>query len=198
MEPLRGGKLAEPVPPAVEKIWKEAEVKRTAAEWGLRWVWNRPEVTLLLSGMNEEAHIEENLKIASEAYPLSLTKTEIELVERVKQKYQQLMKVDCTACEYCMPCPAGVDIPSCFDVYNHLHMFGDVDGAKFLYAIKLSGILSGADPGFASECVQCEECMEKCPQHLDIPTFLESVKEELEGTDFEKRIAMAKQFLLNK
>ena len=197
MEPLRGGKLTSPVPPAVEEIWDEAPVKRTAAEWGLRWVWNHPEVTVVLSGMNEEAHVEENLKVAGEAYPNSLTETELQLVSRVEQKYRELMKAGCTGCRYCMPCPAGVNIPACFDAYNNLHMSGNADEAKFMYAASLGGALGGA-PGFASQCVQCEECLEKCPQHLEIPTLLEAVVAELEGPDLEQRVAMAKQLFAKK
>jgi len=193
MEPLRGGKLASPVPPAVENIWNGAPVKRTAAEWALRWVWNHPEVTVVLSGMNEETHIEENLAVADKAYPNSLTEAELQLVKKVEQKYRELMKAGCTGCRYCMPCPEGVDIPACFDAYNNLHMFGNADEAKFMYAVELSGALSGGEPGFASQCVQCGQCLEKCPQHLDIPTILESVVEELEGPDLEERVAIAKQ-----
>lgn len=92
MEPLRGGKLTYPIPPAVQEIWDEAPVKRTPAEWSLRWIWNHPEVTVVLSGMNEELHIEENLKIAGEAYPNSLTEAELQLVSKVEQKYRGLMK----------------------------------------------------------------------------------------------------------
>ncbi len=197
MEPLRGGNLAGKVPPAIEEIWNEAPVKRTAAEWGLRWVWNHPEVTVVLSGMNEEAHVEENLKVAGEAYPNSLSETELELVGRAEKKYRELMKAGCTGCRYCMPCPQGVDIPACFEIYNNLHMFGDEDMAKFMYAGRLGGALGG-EPAFASQCVQCGECMEKCPQHLDIPTLLESVVEDLEGPDLEQRVAMAKQILADK
>ena len=92
-----------------------------------------------------------------------------------------------------MPCPEGVEIPACFEAYNNLHMFGNADEAKFMYAVGLSGALSGGEPGFASLCVQCGQCLEKCPQNLDIPAILESVAEELEGPDLEKRVAMAKQ-----
>ncbi|AKB25048.1 Aldo/keto reductase [Methanosarcina sp. MTP4] len=197
MEPLRGGKLASPVPPAVEDLWNEAPVKRTAAEWGLRWVWNHPEVTVVLSGMNEEAHVEENLEVAGEAYPNSLTETELQLVEKAEKKYRELMKAGCTGCRYCMPCPSGVNIPACFDAYNNLHMSGNADEAKFMYAASLGGALGG-DPGFASQCVQCEECLEKCPQHLEIPTLLEAVVEDLEGPDLEQRVAMAKQLFAKK
>lgn len=193
MEPLRGGMLASHVPPAVKKIWDKAPTKRTAAEWALRWVWNHPEVTVVLSGMNEEAHIEENLTMADGAYPNSLTESELLLVKKVAQKYRELMKAGCTGCRYCMPCPEGVDIPVCFELYNNLHMSGNADEAKFLYAAMLSGVLSVGEPKFASQCVQCGKCLEKCPQHLEIPTILESVVEELEGPDLEKRVAIAKQ-----
>ncbi|WP_406661624.1 aldo/keto reductase [Methanolobus sp. ZRKC3] len=197
MEPLRGGSLAGKVPHAVEDIWNEAPTKRTAAEWALRWVWNHPEVTVVLSGMNEEAHIEENLKIAGEALPDSLTENELELVGKAEKKYRELMKAGCTGCSYCMPCPVGVDIPVCFELYNSLNMFGDKDQTKFMYAARLSGV-TGGEPGLASLCVQCGKCLEKCPQHLDIPTFLEYVVEDLEGPDLEQRIGMAKMFLKNK
>ncbi|MHB8103735.1 MAG: aldo/keto reductase [Methanosarcina sp.] len=193
MEPLLGGNLANPVPPEVKEIWNEAKVKRTPAEWALRWVWNHPEVTVVLSGMNMEAHIEENLKIADEAYPNSLTEAEIQLVSRAEQKYVQLMKIGCTGCQYCMPCPSGVNIPECFDVYNDLHMFGNVDGSKFTYAIRMSGVFTNTGHGFASQCIQCGECMEKCPQNLKIPDLLEAVVDELEGPELEQRVAMAKQ-----
>jgi len=194
MEPLLGGNLATPVPPEVDEIWNEAAVKRTPAEWAFRWVWNHPEVTVVLSGMNEEAHVEENLKIADEAYPNSLTEAEIQLVGKVEQKYRQLMKIGCTGCQYCMPCPSGVNIPECFDIYNDMHMFGNVNGAKFTYAIRMSGVFTNTEPGgFASQCIECGQCMEKCPQSLKIPDLIKAVAEELEGPDLEQRIAMAKQ-----
>jgi predicted aldo/keto reductase-like oxidoreductase len=192
MEPLRGGNLANRVPPAVKEIWDEAPTKRTAAEWALRWVWNRPEVTVVLSGMNQEAHIEENLAVADTAYPNSLAEAELHLVKRVEEKYRELMKAGCTGCRYCMPCPQGVNIPLCFELYNDRYMSGNADETRFLYAARLGSVLSVGEPQFASRCVQCGECVEKCPQHLDIPTILESVVEELEGPDLEQRIAMAK------
>jgi uncharacterized protein len=193
MEPLRGGNLARMVPPAIKEIWDEAKEKQTPSEWALRWIWNHPEVTVVLSGMNEETHIEENLAVADKAYPNSLTEAELQLVKKVEYKYRELMKAGCTGCRYCMPCPEGVDIPACFEAYNNLHMFGNADGAKFMYAVGLSGALSGGKPGFASLCVQCGQCLKKCPQNLEIPAILESVVKDLEGPEMEKRIAMAKQ-----
>jgi hypothetical protein len=193
MEPLRGGNLTKTVPAAIQEIWDEAPTKRTPAEWALRWVWNHPEVTVVLSGMNEETHIRENLMVADQAYPDSLTKAELDLVKRVERKYREILKVACTGCRYCMPCPSGVNIPLCFEEYNNLHLVDNPDGEKFMYAARLGGAVALGKPEFASLCVQCGECVEKCPQHLDIPAILQSVVEELEGPDLEKRVAMAKQ-----
>lgn len=195
MEPLRGGNLGLPTaPPAVDAIWNRASKKRTPVEWALRWVWNHPEVTVLLSGMNEETHIEENLAIAAEALPNSFTQDELNLVEEASQKYRQLMKVACTGCGYCMPCPSEVAIPRCFEVYNKMHMFGNPEEAKFSYAFSVSGMLGGT-PAFASQCVQCGECLEKCPQQIEIPDMLELVADEMEDANLEKRIAVAKKML---
>jgi len=193
MEPLRGGNLTRNVPPAVQKIWDEAAIKRSPAEWALRWVWNHPEVTVVLSGMNNEAHIRENLRIAGQAYPNSLTKTELQMVHSVEKKYRELMKVGCTGCQYCMPCPNGVNIPLCFEEYNNLYLTGNAEMEKFMYAARVGGAVGTGKPEFASLCVKCGECVEKCPQHIDIPTVLESVVEDIEGPDLEQRVAMAKQ-----
>ncbi len=193
MEPLRGGNLTRNVPHAVKEIWDEAPIKRTPAEWALRWVWNHPGVTVVLSGMNEEEHVLENLRIADQAYPDSLTEAELHLVQKVEKKYRELMKVGCTGCRYCTPCPAGVNIPLCFEEYNNLYMADDPDGEKFLYAARLGGAVALGEPEFASLCVRCGQCVEQCPQHIDIPAVLESVAAELEGPDFEQRVAMAKQ-----
>ncbi len=195
MEPLRGGNLGLPTPPPdVDAIWKTAALKRTPVEWALRWVWNHPEVTVVLSGMNDEAHIEENLAIAAQAHPNSLTEDELKRVEAASRKYKTLMKVGCTGCGYCMPCPSDVHIPGCFEVYNKMHMFGNEQEGKFMYAIRMSGMISGT-PGWASQCVQCGECLQKCPQQIEIPDVLESVAEELEDADLEKRVAMGKKML---
>ena len=192
MEPLRGGNLTHPIPPAIQDIWDTSSIKRTPAEWALRWIWNHPEVTVVLSGMNDEVHVEENLKIAGEAYPNSLTEQELQIVEKVEEKYRELMKVSCTGCRYCMPCPAGVNIPHCFEVYNNKYLSGKPEEAGFYYVVQLSGVVTAGEPEFASKCIQCGECLEKCPQHIDIPTILESVVEELEGNDLEQRVAFAR------
>lgn len=194
MEPLRGGNLGLPEPPpAIGTIWDQAETRRTPVEWALRWIWNHPEVGVVLSGMNEDAHIDENLQIADQALPDSLSSQECELVEQAASTYNALMKVDCTGCGYCLPCPEGVMIPATFEVYNKMHLFGNKEEAKFIYAIRMCGVISGAQPGFASECVQCGECLDKCPQSIPIPDILGDVVDELEGPGLDDRIAFAEK-----
>ncbi len=194
MEPLRGGNLglATP-PPGIQAIWNEAKTRRRPAEWALRWVWNHPEVTVVLSGMNDEAHIAENITIAESARAGSLTGEELQIVERVSLKYRELMKVSCTGCGYCMPCPSDVLIPGCFETYNKMHMFGETETVRFSYALRMSGLLTDGKPRYASQCVQCGECLEKCPQHIPIPDVLEKVADDMEGPDLEKRLATARK-----
>ena len=194
MEPLRGGMLGQPTPPpAVAAIWDEAQTRRSPVEWALRFVWNSPRVTLLLSGMNEEAHIAENLAVAAEALPESLSGAELALVNRAARAYTELMQVGCTGCGYCMPCPAGVQIPKCFDAFNRLHMFGNPGEAKFGYVLQAGGMIGGGEPGFASQCVACGECVEKCPQHIPIPEVLPRVAAALEGPDLPDLMAAARR-----
>ena len=150
MEPLRGGNLTGRIPSLVQSIWNEGEVKRSPAEWALRWIWNHPEVTVVLSGMNNEDHIQENLRIADEAYPYSLSEKELGLVSRVAETYRGLMKAGCTGCRYCMPCPSGVDIPSCFELHNGAHIFGDKQVARIMYLLRLGGMGDSGAPSLAS------------------------------------------------
>ncbi|HEY3272928.1 MAG TPA: aldo/keto reductase [Methanocella sp.] len=183
MEPLRGGSLAKTPPKEVQAIWDEAEVKRSPAEWGLRWVWNHPEVSVVLSGMNDEHHIEENLRVADEALPGSLTEKELALVGRVKDTYRKLMKVGCTGCHYCLPCPAGVNIPACFESYNNLSL-GNPMMAKIMYMTNVGGGIDGSgQKGYASQCKNCKKCVKVCTQHIDIPAELNSAAKALEGPD---------------
>ncbi len=193
MEPLRGGNLAGDVPVPVQRIWDRSPVSRSSAQWGLRWVWDHPEVTVVLSGMNEEEHLRENLCIASDAYPHSLTPAELELFPDVVSTYRKIMKVACTGCRYCRPCPEGVDIPGCFEIYNNMYMFGEKEYAKFLYAAGGGGVFTDGKRSFASQCVGCGKCIDRCPQHLSIPDILKDVAKELEGPGLELRIQMAKQ-----
>lgn len=179
MEGLRGGLLGRRAPRDVETIWDEAEVRRSPAEWALRWIWNRPELQVVLSGMNDEAHIDENLRIADEALPDSLTERELELVRRAANAYRDLLKADCTGCQYCLPCPAGVAIPACLRFYNAKLAFRDKN-AGMLHAIFV-GAVTGGEPSFASRCEGCGVCVERCPQGLPIPDLMRDVAAVFEG-----------------
>ncbi len=193
MEPLRGGNLARPAPPKIQTLWDQAEIRRTPVEWALRWVWNRPEVTVVLSGMNEEAHIEENLKLADEAHPDSLTKEELRLVEKVEETYRTLTKAGCTGCRYCMPCPSGVDIPLCFELFNRKHLFDDRKWANIVYLTRLAGGV-GETPSMASQCEHCGKCEKVCPQHLPIQALLEEVAEDFEGLMLKPMVWATRKF----
>jgi len=166
MEPLRGGKLATNLPTSVQDVFNHADKVRTPAEWALRWVWNHPEVSLLLSGMNSMAQVVENIKIAQNAEVNSFTEKENEVIEQAKNVFKQRIKVNCTGCGYCMPCPAGVNIPGCFTFYNNFHMFGQEE----MYLRLLQ-------PGQrASNCIECGECETHCPQSIAIREELKGVK----------------------
>ena len=179
MEPLRGGNLAGRVPESIRKIWESSPVKRSPAEWGLRWVWDHPEVTVVLSGMNDEAHIDENIRIAGEALPGSLTPDERALIGRVRDEYRRLMKVGCTGCGYCMPCPAGVDIPGVFASYNAHALFPHDPAGKFQYIGRHGGLMG--EKTAAGLCRECGKCENACPQHLPIPGLMKEVSREMEG-----------------
>jgi uncharacterized protein len=181
MEPFRGGNLTRNVPAEIQAIWDTAEVKRSPAEWALRWVLNHPEVTCVLSGMNEEKHIEENLKIADEAKPNSLSKDELELIKTVGAKYRELMKTGCTGCRYCMPCPSGVDIARCFEMYDTANLFESINlQSKVMYALSL-GVMNEEETAYASQCIKCGKCERHCPQELPIMELLDQVSDDMEG-----------------
>ncbi len=178
MEPLRGGNLGGRVPEAVQQVWDRAPTRRTPAEWALRWVWNRPEVTVVLSGMTLDEHLEENLRIAEQATPQSLSAAELQAVTDAAAAYKRLMQIGCTGCQYCMPCPAGVNIPACFEVYNTHTLFQDKQ-ASMMYLVRVAGLLG--TPAQASRCTSCGACLKKCPQHLPIPELLKKVAGTFEG-----------------
>ncbi|MGB9937795.1 MAG: aldo/keto reductase [Methanobacterium sp.] len=189
MEPLKGGILAGEIPEEAQKLWDKAENKRSAADWALRWVLNHPEVTCVVSGMGELDQVKENLIVAEKTLPNSLTENELELFEEVKKVYKSLMKVDCTSCGYCMPCPKGVDIPTCFEIYNHKHIF-KAKGASFTYLTRLGGIMSGNEAN-AGLCNNCGKCVRACPQKLEIPPLLGDVSKEFEGNGFKYKVKVA-------
>jgi predicted aldo/keto reductase-like oxidoreductase len=195
MEPLRGGHLAGRVPKSVKTLLDGAKTKRSPADWALRWIWNRPEVSLVLSGMNEEDHIEENLRVAGDAKPGGLTDDEVMLLSQVKDTFKALTRVDCTGCRYCMPCPHGVNIPSCFEVYNHKYLFDDPRGGKMLYMVRLGGVFDGGEPAFASLCQECGECEEVCTMNLPFQSLMNYIVEEFEGRGLRTTMRISKMIM---
>jgi predicted aldo/keto reductase-like oxidoreductase len=177
MEPLRGGNLAGRVPEEVSRIFQSAPVRHSPAEWALLWVWNHPEVTVVLSGMNEYSHIDENIRIAGTAYPDTLTEEDLAVISRARDTWKNLQEVGCTGCGYCMPCPSGVDIPGCFAHYNEYLLFSRNRTALFHYIGRHGGVLSG--PSHAGLCSGCGACERKCPQHLPIRDHLSSVDRDM-------------------
>ncbi|MDD1678005.1 MAG: aldo/keto reductase [Methanomicrobiales archaeon] len=182
MEPLRGGLLTGNLPSEVEEIYRQARPARSAAEWSLRWIWNHPEVTVVLSGMNDEEHIVENLNTCEDALPDSMTSDELALIEAVAKSYRKQKKVDCTGCAYCMPCPHGVDIPHCFSLYNDFHQGGFRNRviARGKYGFWLVAGRGGT-PADASLCHRCGSCEKECPQQIPIIMELNKVHRGLGG-----------------
>lgn len=190
MEPLRGGKLVNNLPADVMKEFQSYDKKRTPAEWALRWIWNHPEVNVILSGMSDEAQLAENIKIASDADANTLTEEELEVFERVKAIMLEKTKVPCTGCGYCMPCPHGVNIPGCFSSYNDKYLLG-LKQNRWKYMQTL-GVLS-KQPAYASMCKECGKCERHCPQNIEIRKELRNVKKEMEGPFFKPMVNIARK-----
>lgn len=179
MEPLRGGSLVN-LPKAAKKCIDDFPEKHSPAYWGLRWVWNHPGVTVVLSGMNDREQVEENCKIAEESLPDSLTKEQLALYDDVLHAIRKVLKVPCTGCGYCQPCPRGVDIPNCFAALNNSYAEGLFTGLKEYF---MCTVLR-KNKSYASLCVECGACERKCPQHIKIRKELKGVRKRLEGIPF--------------
>jgi predicted aldo/keto reductase-like oxidoreductase len=168
MEPIRGGQLAGEVPDSVQALWDLAPVRRTPAEFALQWVWNQPEISVVLSGMSTMEQVVENVESAGRSGVGILNEEELAIIDRVRERYRELSPIPCTKCEYCLPCPNGVKIPTVFEIYNELMMYGDPGRAKWFYST-----LDDAER--ANNCIECGECLDKCPQSIEIPDWLAKV-----------------------
>jgi predicted aldo/keto reductase-like oxidoreductase len=172
MESLRGGKLALDLP-ATKPIWETASHKRTPADWALQWLWNQPEVAVALSGMSTLQQVEENIASANGSGIGSLNSDELTMIDKVRDVINSQSPIPCTKCEYCLPCPNGVNIPANFDIYNQVAMFNDIDSSRFHYKNWI------ADAEKAANCIQCDECLSKCPQQIAISTWMPIVEDVL-------------------
>lgn len=176
MEPLRGGGLATP-PPPVREIYDEYQVKRSSVEWAFRYLANFPEISTILSGVTTLEQLKENIEIFSkpDMVPLYLSEEEKTIITRVKEKYLSLIAVPCTSCEYCMPCPKGVNIPQVFQKYNDGTMFHNFDQSKRSYLFQTKNKQD------ASLCAACGTCEKKCPQSIEIIKQLKTAHGALQG-----------------
>ncbi len=174
MEPLLGGRLADRLPDRARRIIDAAATPElaTPAAWGLSWVWDHPEVTMLLSGMNAPEQIDENAALAERALPGSLAPAQHEVIARVVEEFERTNRVPCTGCNYCMPCPQGINIPGCFSAYNASYAHGWFTGLSQYFT---ASAIRTSEPKLVSNCVRCGACARHCPQHIDIPARLEEV-----------------------
>jgi len=191
MEPLRGGKLVTGLPKEVNDVWEKAYIKRTPAEWAFRWVWNHPEVTVVLSGMNSQDMVEENIRVASEAEANSFTEADYELFRQVRQILNETIKIPCTGCNYCMPCPQGVDIPTCFSCYNNL----EIEGRMMSYWRYIMQTSIKSRPNNASLCTGCGKCERHCPQNIPIREEMRKVAKKLEGVHYKPARFLIKRIM---
>ncbi|WP_312701356.1 aldo/keto reductase [Sedimentibacter sp.] len=192
MEPLRGGRLVNNLPDEVVKKFKGYDENRSAAEWALRWIWNHKEVDVILSGMNSLEQLSENVRIASDARPDSITVEELRIFDEVKDIMINKTKVPCTSCGYCMPCPYGVNIPGCFTALNDKYLL-NYKNSRWKYIQTVGGF--SAEPAFASKCTECGKCEKHCPQNIEIRKQLKVVKKEMEGVLFMPFISLARKVL---
>ena len=170
MEPLRGGRLIQNIPPSIEKLWDMAEVKRTPLEWAFQYLWNMEEVNTVLSGMNSLEQVKENLEIANRSEINSISENDLELIKEVAWEYKQRRGNDCTGCGYCMPCPHKVDVASCFREYNVGKMLNNPAASAFHYF--------SLDPRTrADRCLHCDDCLNHCPQMIHISEDMKKVEE---------------------
>jgi predicted aldo/keto reductase-like oxidoreductase len=177
MEPLLGGKLATGLPKDAVKILRQADENLSPAGWALNWVWNQEEVTLLLSGMSTMEQLEENIRFANTSSVGMHGDTEKIVYKNVLELVNRACKIRCTGCNYCMPCPAGVNISGSFSAYNALHSLGFIEGMKQF--IMSTGFTSetGSSPNL---CTKCKKCEPLCPQNIPIIKDLETVKKRME------------------
>ena len=194
MEPLRGGKLVSLLPEGARAAFRDSGRDWSAAEWAFRWLYNQPEVTVVLSGMNSFPMVEENCRIASEAAPGCLTEADFAVIAEVCRWIRENERVGCTGCRYCMPCPKGVDIPGTFRCYNLMGTESRLAGWKeYGQTVVLT-----KTPAFASQCVGCGKCEQHCPQGLPIREKLKEADRALRPLPVKAVLAVARKFMLRK
>ena len=192
MEPLRGGKLVNLLPDKAKEKIAQYEKGYTPAELGLRWLWNQPEVTCVLSGMNSVEMVQENCRIAADAKADAFIKEDFDLIEQVKTIISESELVGCTGCRYCMPCPKGVDIPALFRCYN-MTALESKSAARFEYA-QTVGLKD--EPAFATQCIECGKCEQHCPQSIPIREMIKKADKAVRPLPYKIGINIARRIML--
>ncbi len=191
MEPLRGGRLVNGLPEKAKKLFKSYKKQMTPVEWSFNWLWNQKEILTVLSGMNSLEMVKENTKYADKAKVESLTEEDQELLKKVVEAINEKMKVPCTGCRYCMPCPKGVDIPGTFSAYNKYYTDSKFTGLKEYFMCTALR----KDSTSASNCIECGKCEKHCPQHIEIRKELKNARKKLENPLFKIGSKIAKTFM---
>jgi uncharacterized protein len=182
MEPIRGGLLAKtPLPEAVARVWQTSSIKRNPAEWALQWVWNQPEISIVLSGMSNMQQVVENIASAERSAPGKMTKAELEIIDKVREAYQNISPIPCSKCRYCMPCPNGVEIPDIFELYNEASIYDNIQMAKMRYMGAFGGLKENQR---GDKCQECGKCEEICPQKVPVRNWLKKAHEKFYVKDF--------------
>ena len=172
MEPLRGGGISSNIPENIQSEWDKLTPKRTSTDWSLNWLWDQKEVGILLSGMTEPWHVEENIRSVEHSGIGSLSEENKKQLMKIRDLYHERLMVNCTQCAYCMPCPHGVNIPGCFQFLNQGSMLNNWKEGKRVYSLLVNDLQK------ASNCIACGECLDKCPQQIPIPQMMEIVVEK--------------------
>ena len=168
MEPLLGGRLANP-PAGIQQIINGAAVRRSPADWALQWIWDQPEVSVVLSGMSSMAQVDSNLASAGRSRLHCYDAADFGLIEQLRQEYRKRTVIQCTKCNYCMPCPNGVNIPLNFEIYNDSFLHEDIPGARLRYQLWLD------ETSQATACLTCHDCEDRCPQKIAISEWMPKV-----------------------
>jgi predicted aldo/keto reductase-like oxidoreductase len=168
MEPILGGQIVDP-PEAIKTIWEKAETPRKPADWALQWLWDQPEISVVLSGMSNLTQVKENVASAKQSGISKLKIDDLKLVSEVREKYNQLSPIPCTKCEYCLPCPSGVNIPRNFEIFNQGKMYDKMDQAQIAYNKWLPTEEN------ASNCQDCKDCESLCPQQILISEWMPKI-----------------------
>jgi hypothetical protein len=191
MEPLRGGKLVNLLPKEARTAMQASGRGWSAAEWGLRWLYDQPEVTVVLSGMNSLEMVEENCRIASEALAGHMEARDLAVLDEVVEAIRAKDRVGCTGCRYCMPCPQGVDIPATFAAYNAMALESKGEGRKQYFQT----VAMTKDPAFATQCIGCGKCESHCPQNIPIREKLKEADKALRPLHYRIGIGAARFYL---